>query len=177
MTGRQKILIVDDKKENLFALEKVLKETDAEIIKAASGNDALKSTLNHEFALAILDVQMPGMDGYELAEHIRSENKTRHIPIIFMSAVYSDDYYVFKGYDSGAVDYLVKPYHPKILISKVNVFLQFDRHEALRESEGRLKLALDASKQVMEELKKANQKILVQQVMGSSLLLAFAFSE
>ncbi len=129
MEDRQKILIVDDKKENLFTLEKVLRATDTKIIKAISGNDALKSTLSHEFALAILDVQMPGMDGYELAEHLRGEKKTRHLPIIFMSAVYSDDYYVFKGYDAGAVDYLVKPYNPKIFLSKVKVFLQLDRQK------------------------------------------------
>ncbi len=129
MKDRQKILIVDDKKENLLALEKVLRTTDAEIIKATSGNDALKATLDHEFAVAILDVQMPGMDGYELAEHLRGEKKTRHLPIIFMSAVYSDDYYVFKGYEAGGVDYLVKPYNPKILLSKVKVFLQLDRQK------------------------------------------------
>jgi len=125
--GRQKILIVDDREENLYALEKVLGKVDADIIKATSGNDALIACLNHEFALAILDVQMPGMDGYELAEFIRAEEKARHVPIIFMSAVYSDDYYVFKGYDAGGVDYMVKPYNPTVLLSKVNVFLQLHR--------------------------------------------------
>ncbi|MCJ7538960.1 MAG: response regulator, partial [Desulfobacterales bacterium] len=127
MNDRQKILIVDDKEENLYALEKVLEKVDADIIKAFSGNDALIASLNHEFALAILDVQMPGMDGYELAEFIRAAEKTRHVPIIFMSAVYSDDYYVFKGYDAGGVDYMVKPYNPAVLLSKVNVFLQLHR--------------------------------------------------
>jgi two-component sensor histidine kinase/CheY-like chemotaxis protein len=130
MADRQKILIVDDKEENLYALEKVLEKVDADIIKATSGNDALIASLNHEFALAILDVQMPGMDGYELAEFIRAEEKTRHIPIIFMSAVYSDDYYVFKGYDAGGVDYMVKPYNPAVLLSKVSVFLQLHRQQA-----------------------------------------------
>ena len=129
MQDRQKILIVDDKKENLYLLEKILSETGAEIIKATSGNDALKATLSHEFALAILDVQMPGMDGYELAEFIRAEERTRHVPIIFMSAVYSDDYYVFKGYDAGGVDYIVKPYNPTVLLSKVSVFLQLHRQQ------------------------------------------------
>lgn len=127
MNDRQKILIVDDKEENLYALEKVLEKVDADIIKAFSGNDALIASLNHEFALAILDVQMPGMDGYELAEFIRAAEKTRHVPIIFMSAVYSDDYYVFKGYDAGGVDYMVKPYNPVVLLSKVSVFLRLHR--------------------------------------------------
>jgi two-component sensor histidine kinase/CheY-like chemotaxis protein len=127
VNDRQKILIVDDKEEHLYALEKVLEKVDADIIKATSGNDALIAFLNHEFALAILDVHMQGMDGYELAEFIRAEEKTRHVPIIFMSAVYSDDYYVFKGYDAGGVDYMVKPYNPSVFLSKVNVFLQLHR--------------------------------------------------
>ena len=127
MADIQKILIVDDREENLYALEKVLEKVDADIIKATSGNDALIASLNHDFALAILDVQMPGMDGYELAEFIRAQEKTRDVPIIFMSAVYSDDYYVFKGYDAGGVDYMVKPYNPTVLLSKVNVFLQLHR--------------------------------------------------
>lgn len=140
MEYKPKILIVDDKKENLFALEKTLQGRGAEIIKASSGNDALKSTLGHEFAVAILDVQMPGMDGYELAEFLRSQKKTQHLPIIFMSAVYSSDYYVFKGYDAGAVDFIVKPYSPKVLISKVDVFLHLatNLHE-LQASEERFK--------------------------------------
>ncbi|MBW1784272.1 MAG: response regulator [Deltaproteobacteria bacterium] len=140
MEYKPKILIVDDKKENLFALERVLQERDADIIKATSGNDALKSTLEHEFAVAILDVQMPEMDGYELAELLRSQKQTRHLPIIFMSAVYSGDYYVFKGYDAGAVDFIVKPYNPKVLISKVDVFLQLATNlHRLQESEERFK--------------------------------------
>ena len=140
MEYRPKILIVDDKEENLFALEKVFEGRVAEIIKATSGNDALKSTLEHEFAVAILDVQMPGMDGYELAELLRSEKRTRHLPIIFMSAVYSSDYYVFKGYEAGAVDFIVKPYNPNVLVSKVDVFLQLANNlYELQASEERFK--------------------------------------
>ncbi|MBT7260060.1 MAG: response regulator, partial [Desulfobacula sp.] len=85
---RQKILIVDDKEDNLFSLEQILKEADADIIRAQNGNEALAASLNHEFALALLDVQMPAMDGYELAEWLRSETKTKELPIIFVSAVY-----------------------------------------------------------------------------------------
>jgi two-component system, cell cycle response regulator len=128
---RQKILIVDDKEENLFSLEQILKELDADIIRAQNGNEALAASLNHEFSLALLDVQMPGMDGYELAEWLRSETKTKELPIIFVSAVYSSDYHVFKGYDAGAVDFMVKPFNPKILLSKVTVFLQLDRQKTL----------------------------------------------
>lgn len=141
MEIKQKILIVDDKPENIFSLKKVLSEIDAQIIEALTGNDALIASLNHEFALAILDVQMPEMDGYELAEFLRSEEKTRSIPIIFMSAVYSSDYHVFKGYDAGAVDFLVKPFETKILLSKVHIFLEL----------GRQKKALAASKETLEK--------------------------
>ncbi len=120
---RQKILIVDDKDENLYTLEQILKEIEAEVISARNGNDALIASLNHEFALAILDVQMPEMDGYELADFLHSCPRTKYLPIIFLSAVYSDEYHVFKGYESGAVDFIIKPYNPKIFLSKVNNFL------------------------------------------------------
>ncbi len=129
MSKKQKILIVDDKEANLYALANVLTETNATIIQATNGNDALISTLNHDFALAILDVQMPDMDGYELAELMRITEKNKYLPIIFLSAVFSDDYHVFKGYRSGAIDFLTKPFNPDILLNKVNVFLQLDKHK------------------------------------------------
>ncbi|MCG8553565.1 MAG: response regulator, partial [Desulfobacterales bacterium] len=141
MQIKQKILIVDDKPENLFSLKKVLAELDAQTIEALTGNDALIASLNHDFAMAILDVQMPEMDGYELAELLRSQEKTGSIPIIFVSAVYSSDYHVFKGYESGAVDFLVKPFETQILLSKVNIFLELDRQ----------KRALAASKETLEK--------------------------
>lgn len=119
-----KILIVDDKYENLVTLRKVLSKFDAEIVEATNGNSALAATLNHQFALAILDVQMPDMDGYELAEILREEPDTKYLPIIFMSAAFSDDFHIFQGYQSGAVDFLTKPFNPDILNSKVKVFLQ-----------------------------------------------------
>ena len=122
----QKILIVDDKSENLFALEQVLKQLDVTIIKALNGNEALIAILNYDFTMAILDVQMPDMDGYELAEFIRSEDKTRYLPVIFLSAVFSDEFHVFKGYQSGAVDFITKPFNPDILINKVKIFLELD---------------------------------------------------
>ncbi|MBN1314041.1 MAG: response regulator, partial [Anaerolineales bacterium] len=125
----QKILIVDDKRENLFALEQILNQTGAEVVKATSGNQALIESLNYEFALAILDVQMPEMDGYELAEYLRSTEKTRNLPLVFLSAVYSDEYHVFKGYEAGAVDFIIKPVNPTILLGKTRVFLQLDRQK------------------------------------------------
>ncbi len=131
MNTKQKILIVDDKSENLKSLEIILKGLDTEFVKAINGNDALKSTLDNDFTLAILDVQMPGMNGYELAEILRNEEKTQNLPIIFVSAVYSDDYSIFKGYEAGGVDYILKPIKAEILLNKVKVFLTLDDQRRL----------------------------------------------
>lgn len=126
---KQKILIVDDKPENLVVLKKQLKcLKNVEIIKANSGNEALTLTLNHNFALAILDVQMPEMDGYELAELLHEEEKTAEIPIIFLTAVFSDDFHIYEGYKSGAVDFITKPFNPEILLCKVKIFLRLDMY-------------------------------------------------
>lgn len=127
MDCRLKILIVDDKPENLFALDQALNTLDAEVIQAGCGNDALIASLYHDFALAIIDVQMPGMDGYELAELLRGQEQTRNLPIIFLSAVYHEEQYVFRGYEAGAVDFIIKPYHSKILLGKTAVFLELAR--------------------------------------------------
>ncbi|RWX47966.1 diguanylate cyclase (GGDEF) domain-containing protein [Candidatus Electrothrix marina] len=118
------ILIVDDKINNLIALEDAFSDIDAVFIKATSGNDALREVLKHDFALAILDVQMPEMDGYELAQLIRNRKQTSKLPIIFLSAIYSDDFHVFKGYDSGAVDFITKPFLPEILAGKIRFFIE-----------------------------------------------------
>src|SRR5208283_805776 len=125
-----KVLIVDDKESNLFALENVLKRLDVRIVKAATGDEALRATLNHDFALAILDVQMPVMDGYELANLLHSDERTRGIPIIFLSAVYSEEPYVFRGYEAGAVDFITKPFVSEVLLSKVRVFLELNERKA-----------------------------------------------
>ncbi len=125
----QKILIVDDKPENLVALRRVLDDLKVSFIEANNGNDALMASLHHDFALAILDIQMPGMDGYELASLLRGETRTCNLPIIFMTAAYGEVAQVFKGYEAGAVDYIVKPYDARLLISKVKIFL--DLHRAL----------------------------------------------
>ncbi len=127
MTFKQKILIVDDKRENLVALRSVLRDVDVEVIEALSGNDALATTFDHSFALAILDVMMPGMNGFELAEHLRSDDTTRLLPIIFVTALHPDEQHLFSGYEAGAVDYIVKPYNPHILLAKVRIFLELDR--------------------------------------------------
>lgn len=144
------ILIVDDRPENLMALEKLLKRPDLNIIKATSGNEALALVLEHSFALVLLDVQMPDMDGFETAELMRSNDDTKRIPIIFVTAISKEQKYVFKGYDAGAVDYLFKPLEPDILKSKVNVFLELHKQKMVLEK-------------MNEELRKANKTIREQQ--------------
>lgn len=124
MTQQPKILIVDDKPENLFALEKTLQKLDAQVYQAKSGNEALGLTIEHDFCMAIVDVQMPEMDGYELVELMRGNEDTAALPVIFVSAIFSDEYHHRKGYDSGAVDFMSKPFIPEILLSKVKVFIE-----------------------------------------------------
>jgi diguanylate cyclase (GGDEF)-like protein len=128
MEPKTNILLVDDKKENLLALEAILETPGLNIFTAISGNTALGLMLEHDFAVVILDVLMPEMDGFEMAELMRKSEKTKFIPIIFVTAFSKDENYIFKGYETGAVDYLFKPLNPVILKSKVNIFLELDRN-------------------------------------------------
>ncbi|MBN6055917.1 response regulator [Nonomuraea sp. RK-328] len=124
MTDRAKILLVDDREENLIALEAILSSLDLVPVRARSGEEALKALLNTEFALILLDVRMPGMDGFETAAHIKRRERTRNIPIIFLTVVDSAPDYAFRGYAAGAVDYLTKPFDPWVLRAKVSVFIE-----------------------------------------------------
>ena len=129
MTARVKCLLVDDLEENLLALSALLRREDVEILQARSGAEALELLLANDVALAFLDVQMPDMDGFELAELMRGSDRTRHVPIIFVTAGVRDQYRLFKGYDTGAVDFLYKPIDPHILKSKADVFFQLYRQK------------------------------------------------
>ncbi|TWR95323.1 hybrid sensor histidine kinase/response regulator [Pseudomonas saxonica] len=122
-----KLLIVDDLPENLLALEALITREDRTVYKALSADEALSLLLQHEFAMAILDVQMPGMNGFELAELMRGTEKTKNIPIVFVSAAGREMNYAFKGYESGAVDFLHKPLDIHAVKSKVNVFVELYR--------------------------------------------------
>lgn len=124
--SKVKILVVDDRKENLLAMDKLLKPLGAEVHKVDSGEAALSEVLHHQFAVILLDVQMPGMDGFECATLLHSNKQTANIPIIFVTAINKDQAYVNKGYKAGAVDYLPKPIVPEILLGKVKVFLQLE---------------------------------------------------
>jgi signal transduction histidine kinase len=130
----KKILIVDDKQDNLVTLELILRHFDAEIILARSGQEALEKTLEHEFALALIDVQMPEMDGFEMVKLLRQVEKTKYLPVIFISAIYSEDQYLIQGIEAGAVDFIIKPLNPRILIGKVKVFLElYDQKKRLQQ--------------------------------------------
>ncbi len=145
-----KILIVDDRPENLLVLESLLEGPELEIVRAESGNEALALMLEHEFALVLLDVQMPVMDGFETAEIMRSNEKNMYIPIIFVTAISQEQKYVFKGYEKGAVDYLFKPLDENILKSKVTVFLDLYRQRKVLED-------------TVAHLARANQQLIQQQ--------------
>ena len=123
---QQNILIVDDHPENLVALEAILDADGRNLVKANSGQEALTLAVKMEFSLVLLDVQMPEMDGFEVASLMRKHKKTKTIPIIFVTAINKDQKYVFQGYESGAVDYLFKPLDPIILEHKVRFFLELD---------------------------------------------------
>ena len=123
------ILAVDDIEENLVALAALLKRPGLRLVKARSGNEALEALLAHDIALALLDVNMPEMDGFELAELMRGAERTRQVPIIFLTAAVPDRRRVFEGYEAGAVDFLFKPIDPHLLASKAEVFAQFHRQK------------------------------------------------
>src|SRR5471030_3124662 len=123
------VLIVDDVQNNITALEASLARPDISVLAASSGPAALELLLKHEVALAILDVNMPGMDGFELAELMRGSPRTAHVPIIFLTATAQDTGRTFRGYEAGAVDFLYKPYDPRILQSKVDVFVQLEQQK------------------------------------------------
>ena len=108
MMKRPKILLVDDHVENLIALERSMDDMNLDFIRALSGNEALIATLEHEFALALIDVQMPEMDGFETVKLMRKDKRTEYLPVIFVSAIYTDEYYHIKGLESGAVDFFNK---------------------------------------------------------------------
>ncbi|MEU7893714.1 response regulator [Nonomuraea sp. NPDC049152] len=134
MADRAKILLVDDREENLIALEAILSSLDLTPVRAKSGEEALKALLGTEFALILLDVRMPGMDGFETAAHIKRRERTRNIPIIFLTVVDSAPDYAFRGYAAGAVDYLTKPFDPWVLRAKVSVFVElYNMHKRLTE--------------------------------------------
>lgn len=158
---RPKILAVDDNPANLLVIRRVLAKLDVDVVEAACGNDALKATLDDEFALVLLDVYMPDINGFEVAEILSQEETTRQTPIIFVTATYADDVHRLKGYGFGAVDYMAKPLEATILLSKVQVFLELYRHRValrdalseLSERNRQLEIEVEQRKQMEQEMR------------------------
>jgi CheY-like chemotaxis protein len=140
-----RILLVDDRPENLLALEAILSVFDHELVRACSGDDALKALLTDDFAVILLDVSMPGMDGLQTAAHIKRRERTRDVPIIFLTAVHPDPEHAFRGYSAGAVDYVSKPFDPWVLRAKVAVFVDlYCKRQQLQEQASLLRGRLDS---------------------------------
>ncbi|MDR5784370.1 hybrid sensor histidine kinase/response regulator [Caballeronia sp. LZ065] len=153
MTQPIHVLIVDDIRNNITALEASLARPDLSVLKAESGPAALELLLKHEVALAILDVNMPGMDGFELAELMRGSPRTAHVPIIFLTATAQEANRTFRGYEAGAVDFLYKPFDSRILNSKVDVFIQMERQkQQLATQLATVQQLLDANEMLMAVL-------------------------
>lgn len=153
MSQKPAILVVDDQASNLVALEAIFDGEPVDLVKASSGQEALRLLLQREFALVLLDVQMPDLDGFEVAEIMRSNSRTESVPIIFVTAINKEQRYIFRGYESGAVDYLFKPIEPEILRSKVRVFLELDRkNRNLRESLRLLQQERDHNQMLLRSL-------------------------
>ncbi|MBU1009804.1 MAG: response regulator [Bacteroidetes bacterium] len=164
MTTNIKILIVDDKPENLVSLERIIDLPGVEFVRALSGNEALTKTLHHDFALVILDVQMPDMDGYETVQLLRSSKKTKYLPVIFVSAIYQEDFHIIKGIETGAVDFISKPIVPEILVGKVRVFLELYQQRqllaSLLEEKERMNQELQLAKEKAEQATSTKSKFL-----------------
>ena len=164
MTRAVDILLVDDHDENLLALEAILADPAYNLVRARSGRDALREVLARDFALILLDVAMPDLDGYETAALIRQRERSRDTPIIFLTANYRTDTHVFRGYSVGAVDYLFKPFTPEVLKSKVAVFVElFTKREALKRQTEALRHAHDELEERVQlrtrELADANEAL------------------
>jgi CheY-like chemotaxis protein len=151
--GKAGVLMVDDRPDNLLALEAILQPLELRLVRAASGEEALKRLLNDEFAVILLDVQMPGMDGFETAAHIKQRDRTSGIPIIFLTAISREVQHQLRGYDAGAVDYLAKPFEPEVLRAKVAVFVDlWAKNQLLQRQSELLELRLQERDRAQEAL-------------------------
>ncbi|MGH4016759.1 MAG: response regulator, partial [Pseudonocardiaceae bacterium] len=144
MLAVPKVLIVDDRRENLLALEALMQGLPVEAVTVTSGEDALKRLLVEEYAVLLLDAHMPGMDGFETAGHIKQRERTRHVPIIFLTAVDYDTRLAFRSYEAGAVDYITRPFDPWMLRAKVAVFADLWRTTAELAAQAEAARALEA---------------------------------
>src|SRR5947209_7636588 len=154
------ILLVDDHIENLVALEALLSDLEQTLVRAQSGIDALRFLLNQEFAVIILDVDMPVIDGFETAALIRQREKSRHTPIIFLTAINKAEQYVFKGYSLGAVDYLTKPFVPEVLRAKVSALVElYKKTEEVKRQTALLQQMVSELASSNDEIRKLNVEL------------------
>ena len=162
------MLVVDDVQANLVAFEALLGELDCDVVLARSGNAALRQLLRREFAVMLLDVQMPEMDGYEVASHARANPGTRDVPIVFLTATHDNEENVLRGYGSGAVDFLFKPADPTILRAKVQVFLDlYASRRLIADSKGELERKNAELGEAYRELKKTHAQLVQSAKMAS----------
>ena len=152
-----RVLAVDDRRENLLALQAILEGLPIELVAVTSGEDALKRLLVEDYAVILLDAHMPGMDGFETAEHIKRRERTRHVPILFLTAVDYDPHLAFRGYQAGAVDYITKPFDPWVLRSKVAVFVDlWTTHTQLADRASEVVVLRSAIDEALELLESAD---------------------
>jgi PAS domain S-box-containing protein len=174
--GPVEILLVDDRPENLLALEAILEPLNQKLIKAHSGDEALRKLLLHDFAVILLDVQMPGINGFETARLIKSRERTKYIPIIFLTAISKDEAYVFEGYSVGAVDYLAKPFQPDILRSKVGVFVDlYLKQKQLSEQQVLLRASEVRELELKHKLEMTESEARLSDIVASAMDAIIAF--
>ncbi|QSB06903.1 response regulator [Natronoglycomyces albus] len=155
-----RVLLVDDRQENLLALEAIMQGMPVTTVAVNSGEEALKKLLREDFAVILLDAQMPGMDGFETARHIKQREKTRHTPIIFLTAADRDSHLAMRGYSVGAVDYITKPFDPWMLRTKIGVFIDlWDRGEQLRTTASRAEDAVRRAEYAAEKLHQVAERL------------------
>ncbi len=176
--GRPSILLVDDRPENLLALEALLEPLDATLVRANSGDEALKQILARDFAVILLDVQMPGLNGFETARLIKAREKSRYIPIIFLTAISKDEQFVFEGYSVGAVDYMFKPFPPDVLRSKVSVFMDlYFKEQQIKQQEQRLHESERRELELQHVAKLGETEARMAEVVDSAMDAIVAFDE
>ena len=175
---RARILMVDDRPENLMALEAILEPLDVELVRANSGEEALRQVLLHDFAVILLDVQMPGMNGFETAQLIKSRERSKLTPIIFLTAINKDEHFVYAGYEVGAVDYMFKPFNPDVLRSKVAVFVDLHvKTEQLKEQEKRLRESELRELELQHHAQLSASEARMAEIVGSALETIVTFGD
>ena len=176
--ARARILMVDDRPENLMALEAILEPLGPELVRANSGEEALRQVLLHDFAVILLDVQMPGMNGFETAQLIKSRERSKLTPIIFLTAISKDEQFVYAGYEVGAVDYMFKPFNPDVLRSKVAVFVDlYLKTEQLKEQESRLRESEVRALELQHRAQLSEREARMAEIVDSALEAIITFGD